>query len=1291
MQRLAGFCAALLRWSLGACALGLVLAALYVSLGRQLVPLVAEYRLPIEAQARAALDMPLQIGRLEGRWQGFTPVLIGHAVQLGEGANALHLKQVQLRPDLLASLLARQPRIAGLELHGLQLGVRQDAEGGWQVDGLLPRSEPASLDMTTLLRQLQTVERLSLRDSQLTVQPFEQPARSLTDINLTLRNGPGHQRLDARLSLPDGQPLALQLRTRLQPEHWRDAQAQLYLSLPQSDWATWLPPGLSRDWHLAQLQAGGEVWLSWSDGSVQRAVARLHAPQITAGYAERAPVTLQDLALNAYFERRAEGFALQVKSLAFTLGQTRWGDVQLSLSQQADSPEAQERWQLSADRLDLGPLVPLVEALVPLPDTAGAILTGLQPQGRLRNVQLDYRPQVPGAERLQFAANLQQVGFSAYHGAPAAQNISGSLSGDLAQGELRLASDNFVLHLDPLFAQPWQYRRADAQLLWRFDEQAFTLRSPYLQVEGEEGQLAGDFLIRLMRDPAAEDYMDLRVGLREGDARYTEKYLPQVLSKELAGWLKTAIRSGTVDAGYFQYQGSLNKAADETARSLSLFFAVKDAELAFQPGWPVLRKARGEVLIEDSGVRVRLTDGRLLDSQVQVATATIKHVEPGQVPHLLLDAQVQSSLGDGLKILQEAPLGTADMFAGWQGEGALEGALQLDIPLGKSSTQAQVQVDFASQGARLQLANPSLELSQLTGAFHYDSARGLSAPAISARLFGHEVRAKAFAEGSAGQPRTRIEAQGRVALPDLTGWLGVSQPLPLAGSLPYDLNLTLEGADSQLQVASNLQGLAIDLPAPFGKAAAERRASQWRMTLQGAQRRYWLDYADLASFALAAPAGALSEGRGELLLGPGRASLPGAAGLRLRGRLETLDLSAWQAVLKPYAVDPAADAKQLLRSAELQIGRFSGAGLDVENLDVQLARSEAAWALDLDSALLKGRIAFPDGDAAPIDVRLQHLRLPAAAKTVPGTASGAAPQTARQDSPDPLAALDPRQIPALNIRIEQLLLGEQVLGTWSLKARPNAQGVAFSELNLGLKGVQITGNAGWEGAPGASRSWYKGRLQGENLADVLRAWDFVPNVSSEEFRLDVDGRWPGSPAWVSPKRFSGSLEARLRKGQFSEVQGSATALRMFGLLNFNSIGRRLRLDFSDLLGKGLSYDQVKGVLTGADGVFVTREPITLTGPSSNLELSGTLDVPQDRVDAKLLVTLPLSNNLPLAALIVGAPAIGGALFVVDKLLGDRIARFASVQYSVKGSLQNPQISFDKPFDKPFSNPFDRAE
>ncbi|MFP5420356.1 MAG: YhdP family protein [Gammaproteobacteria bacterium] len=1276
MQALARWTALLLRTALGLCALALVLAAFYVSLGRELVPLVAEYRLEAEDKAREALAMPVQIGELEGLWQGFSPVLTAHDVALGEGAGALQLDQVRVVPDVLASLLARQLRIARLELDGVQLVVQQAEDGSWSLKGLPQRNEPAPLDLAQVLTQSQMLKRLSLFNSQVTIQAFDQPARTLTYVNLTLRNGSARQRLDGRLLLPDGQPLALQLRTRINAKHWQDAKAELYLSLPQSDWAAWVPTSLLAQWRLEQLQLGGEVWLSWANGGMQRAVSRLHVPQLKAGYAERESVALNNLALNAYFTRTEQGFKLLLDDLAFSRGEQRWGDVRLALTQQAESAEVQEQWLLSADRLDLAPLQPLVVGLAPLPDKGLALLEQLKPHGALRNLQLDYRPRLSDGKRLQFSANLERIGFAAYLGSPAAENVSGSISGDLGQGELRLDSEDFSLHLDTLFPKPWVYQKANALLTWQIDEHAFTLRSPYLRVQGEEGPVAGDFLIRLRVDPTQEDYMDLRVGLRNGDARFTEKYLPSRapgMSADLDAWLKSAIRGGTVDEGYFQYQGSLNKGAENAARSISLFFAVHDAELAFQPGWPALLEGRGRVLIEDSGVRVELAEGRILDSRVSDAQALIATALPGQPPRLLLTSELSSNVEDALHILQQAPIGTAETFAGWAGAGALAGKLKLDLPLRKGLAPAVV-VDFATESAQLSLPNPPLQFSQLQGAFRYNTASGLSAPDIRAQVLGHAVRGKALAEGARGKARSRIEASGEIAVKELSAWLGVTQPLPISGTLPYRLNLILEGADSQLRVSSSLKGATVALPAPFGKAAAEARATQWRMSLGGREQRYWLDYADLLSLTFAASPGQFNQGRGEIRLADGPASLPASQGLRVRGRVAELDWSAWQAVLQPYASVPIGDAQRLFKDAQLRIGRFSGFGISLDTLEVAVQREAATWAVSLDSPQLRGQVGLPDARELPIALTLDYLRLPAAEKKIAGEPV--------VDAPDPLASFDPSRFPALDVRIAEVYQGIEPLGSWSLKARPVSAGVHFNELDLNLKGLKIGGRATWLNAANGVRTSYKGRMEGADLADVLIAWGFAPTASSRDFHMDVEGDWPGSPAWFGLKRFSGTLDASLRKGQFSEVEGPASALRVFGLLNFNSIGRRLRLDFSDLLGKGLSYDRVKGLLVADNGVFVTREPITLEGPSSNLELNGTLDMANDRIDAKLLVTLPVTNNLPLAALIVGAPAIGGALFIADKLLGDRVARFASVQYDVKGAWQNPDISFDKPFEKP---------
>ncbi|WP_054901047.1 YhdP family protein [Pseudomonas sp. NBRC 111131] len=1269
MGRLTRVLVALTRWGLGICALLAVLVAVYVSLGRELVPLVAEYRADAEQKAEQALGMPVHVGALEGRWSGLAPVLRVRDLQLGEGAAALRLDDVRLVPDLWASLTSRELRLAHIQLSGLQLILRENEQGEWALEGL-PKKDDAPLDPAELLQRLRQLGRIDVFDSQVTLQPWQRDPLTLTCVSLGLKAGTSRQALDLRATLPDGQPMALNLRSRATAKAWRDGQFEAYLSLPQSDWARWLPPRLLGQWHADALRAGGEFWVDWRKGQLQQAAVRLNAPQLRGAYAERKAVTLDNLAMSAWLQRQDQGFDVVVDSLAANIGKARW-ESHLQVRQRMGEDPSAERWQVQADRLDLTPLTPLINALAPLPEKLMTVVDALNVTGALRNVRLEVRPKAEGDQRLQFAANLEKVGFDAYHGAPAAGNVSGSISGDLGHGELCLDTDAFMLHLYPIFAKPWHYQKANARLTWALDKDGFTLIAPYLKVLGEEGKIAGDFLIRLLFAEGTESYMDLRVGLTEGDGRYTAKYLPEVLSPALDEWLRSAIVKGNVDQGYFQYQGSLNHGASPQARSISLFFKVHDAALDFQPGWPQVQHVEGDVLIEDSGVRIKARKGLLLGTQVSDVSVDIPHVDGDQHSHLYLDGDFDGSLGDGLKILKQAPIGTEEIFAGWEGEGPLKGRVKLDIPLAHGE-RPKVLVDFATNDARLKVAPPSLELSRLKGEFSFDLDKGLSGRDIALQAFGKPVTAQITAQGQPGQMQTRISASGQVSLKALTDWLQFKQALPASGDLPYQLQLNLGSSDNSLSVNSSLKGLAIDLPAPFGKAAADTRDSRFSMNLQGTQRRFDGAYAELARFAYAAPADNLAQGRGELLLGTGQAQVPSGQGLRVRGRLQSLDLAPWQEQMSRLGGDdPGGSARQTLQSVDLSIGQLKAFGMDLNQAVVRMARGGPAWDLRLDSREVIGNARLPDAKGAAMTVRLQTLRLPAADPA----------EAQAEEGPDPLASFDPRKVPALDLTIDKLYRGDDLFGKVALKLRPTARGVAAQDIDLDLKGLHIDGSGAWEGNPGATSSWYKGRLDGKNLGDVLEAWGFAPTVTSRDFRLDVDGRWPGSPAWVGLKRFSGSMDAALRTGQFVEVEGGAQALRVFGLLNFNSIGRRLRLDFSDLFDKGLAYDRIKGLLVASDGVYVTREPIAVTGPSSNFELDGTLDLVRDRVDANLQVSLPVTNNLPLAALIVGAPAVGGALFLVDRLIGDRVSRFASVHYRVEGPWKEPRITFVKPFNK----------
>src|SRR5690606_39877692 len=85
------------------------------------------------------------------------------------------------------------------------------------------------------------------------------------------------------------------------------------------------------------------------------------------------------------------------------------------------------------------------------------------------------------------------------------------------------------------------------------------------------------------------------------------------------------------------------------------------------------------------------------------------------------------------------------------------------------------------------------------------------------------------------------------------------------------------------------------------------------------------------------------------------------------------------------------------------------------------------WSSDVCSSdLIAGELLVPDGERQPIRVQLEHLHLPA---PTPGGTPG-----------DALASIDPTTLPPVDLQIERVLLGDELLGKWSFRARPSGTG-----------------------------------------------------------------------------------------------------------------------------------------------------------------------------------------------------------------------------------------------------------
>lgn len=199
-----------------------------------------------------------------------------------------------------------------------------------------------------------------------------------------------------------------------------------------------------------------------------------------------------------------------------------------------------------------------------------------------------------------------------------------------------------------------------------------------------------------------------------------------------------------------------------------------------------------------------------------------------------------------------------------------------------------------------------------------------------------------------------------------------------------------------------------------------------------------------------------------------------------------------------------------------------------------------------------------------------------------------------------------------------------------------------------------------------------------------------PPLNSDSARFDVDLQWPAPPVEVDLLKLAGVVQLNVQRGVFSRAGsvGENPLLKLIGLLNFDTLARRLRLDFSDLSAAGLAYEEIDGSLLFRSGTVAIRQPLQVSTPSSHLQLVGDLDMERETLDTQLVATLPLAGNLTVAAALTGGVPLAIGVYVAGKIFKDQVERVSSLRYNVTGSWNDPQAKLERIFDNSVADPGD---
>jgi len=267
-----------------------------------------------------------------------------------------------------------------------------------------------------------------------------------------------------------------------------------------------------------------------------------------------------------------------------------------------------------------------------------------------------------------------------------------------------------------------------------------------------------------------------------------------------------------------------------------------------------------------------------------------------------------------------------------------------------------------------------------------------------------------------------------------------------------------------------------------------------------------------------------------------------------------------------------------------------------------------------------------------------------------------------------------------------LQINDEPWGSWSFDLEPIESGIHLDELVANFKGLRVGEDVPsdfyWTRSSGQNVSHFKGSIHVDDVGQTLVEWEQERLLTSKSGRFDISAQWLAEPDLVSLANLNGLVKFDLKEGSFLRATeaGENPLLRLIALFNFDTLARRLRLDFSDLAAKGFAYDRVYSEVNFSNGLATFTEPMIVESSSSRMQMAGIVDLVNEEIDAELVATLPVANNVAVAtAFLVGVPA-GVGVYIVSKMLGEAVDKVSSVNYSVKGRWEDPKLKVRKIFD-----------
>ncbi len=1323
------------RWSLGlVLSLWLLLATVWGVLHFWIVPRIGEWRPELETLASRTLGVPVSIGSLSAYSAGLVPTF-----ELGDVAlhDPVSQSEALRLPKVVVAVTAHSLMTLGVEqiyVEGPDLTVRRAADGQIFVAGIAVASDPKQgADSDWIFSQPE----IAIRHGKLqwVDEMRGAPPLQLQDVDLVMRNKRwSHSlRLDATPPEDWGQrftamgsfkePLLSVHEGRL--ERW---SGQAYLDFPHIDLSQlgqYLDP---QDWKLQQGNGSVRAWVDLSHGQPVGGVADVAVQQLQLQWKGKPePLALQ--ALQGRLRARDQnGYQFSVQGLRFTADDgLHWpkGDFSLNYTPAgaAEQGAQGEHGDVQADGIDLAIAAQMLQRL-PVPEAVQTQVKALAPACQLNDLKLSWRGPLQQLAQYKASGQFAQLALHAQVspdgpdqlGIPGFSGLSGKFTLDQDSGEATLAkapgAGQAMMSFPGVFEDPdVPFDQLESAVRWEIKDKGQTIKVqvPRLRFANEDtaGQAQASWQTGAgtKEQPRFPGLLDLQGQLSRGKGERIYRYLPKELGSDALRYVREAITSGQASVVNFRVKGELEQIPFEKTDKGDFHISAQVHDVNYQfvpsyllnPGekpWPPLTKLSGELVFDRNSMQVRKAKGFLGNTPIVVDEAQAG-VADWNKTEVEVNAKAHGALGDMLNVVQSSALSalTAHVLDSSRATGNARLNLKLHLPT-LHMERSTVHGEVTLAGNTLQLMSDVPVLSQARGSVLF-SETGFQLQGVQAKALGGDVRIeggmKPAADAATPQVQVRVDgvatAQGLRDAKEMSELSALAQHLQ--GQSRYGVQIKVLHSVPEISVQSDLQGMAVQLPAPLGKPAdsalplrVNRIVPPVVKPLTDQLSVQWGSHAAaLLERDISGEKTRITRGSLELLeSGKAEVSLP-PSGIRANVQVPVLDLDAWSRLLpedkEPVAGSVASMEEEVWRqfvpqqlTLKAQEVRLHGRSL--HDASLQLTHANKVWVNQIQARELAGRVEYREPSTQEpgglVIAKLSRL-------TIPDGPDEGLDAAATQVS-------DVRELPALQVSVDDFQLGKRSLGSLDVVARnhwlsigPGLREWQLSRFNINTPEATLTAQGSWGTRSSDKKHPGQTQLQFQlNLRDVgklLNRFDMPGVVANGQGDLQGEISWTGSPVTPVFKTMSGALHLEVQKGQF--LKADPGLAKLLGVLSLQALPRRLTLDFRDVFRNGFSFDFMRGDVAIQRGIAKTNN-MQMKGVNAAVLMEGSADIDKETQDLHVVV-VPEINALT-ASLVATAinPVVGLGSFLAQMILRGPLIAATTKEFRIHGSWEDPQVT-----------------